>query len=272
MRRITPALLRRFPLPEPDEDADKNSRGIVLVVGGSTTVPGAILLSGVAALRAGAGKLQFGTPREIAIPLGIAVPEALVASGATMNPLVKAADAVLVGPGMPDRPSSATHAREIMRRMAPGARLVLDATALPAIKTRRAEVPAVITPHTSEMAKLLGVEPDEVERDPEGVAMHAAERFGCVVALKGPVTHIAAGGDCYLYEGGSVGLATSGSGDTLSGIIAGLAARGADTLTATLWGVWAHGAAGRRLSRRVARTGFLARELLDEVPRVLAGR
>jgi ADP-dependent NAD(P)H-hydrate dehydratase len=74
----------------------------------------------------------------------------------------------------------------------------------------------------------------------------------------------------FRYAGGGVGLATSGSGDTLAGIVVGLAARGCDALAAAVWGVFLHGEAGARLSRSVGRVGFLARELLDEVPRVLA--
>ena len=78
-------------------------------------------------------------------------------------------------------------------------------------------------------------------------------------------------GRSFTYPGGGVGLATSGSGDVLSGIVGGLCARGTDALTALLWGVWLHGEAGRRLTHRVGRLGFLARELPDEVPALLAG-
>ena len=95
----------------------------------------------------------------------------------------------------------------------------------------------------------------------------AAERFGVVVALKGAESWIATPDGALLrYDGGDVGLATSGSGDTLAGVVSGFAARGADALTAAAWGVFVHGAAGRVLARRMGRVGFLARELLDEIP------
>jgi len=88
--------------------------------------------------------------------------------------------------------------------------------------------------------------------------------------LKGAETHIAGpSGEVYCNRSGNVGLATSGSGDTLSGIIAGLAARGADALQAAVWGVYLHGSAGDRLARRVGPLGFLARELLAEIPAVM---
>jgi NAD(P)H-hydrate repair Nnr-like enzyme with NAD(P)H-hydrate dehydratase domain len=92
------------------------------------------------------------------------------------------------------------------------------------------------------------------------------------VILKGAVTHIAApSGETYRNsQAGNVGLATSGSGDALAGIIAGLAARGADPLQAAVWGVYLHGSAGDRLARRGGPLGYLPRELLAEVPALLA--
>ena len=98
----------------------------------------------------------------------------------------------------------------------------------------------------------------------------AAKRFNAVALVKGRFSFVASpGGDVFRLEGGGVGLATSGSGDTLSGIVGGLCARGADPLAATLWGVWLHAEAGRLLSRRVGRVGFLAREIPDLIPGLL---
>ena len=266
-KKVTPALLRRMPLPRPSEKSDKNDRGIALVIGGSTRLPGPVLLAGIAALRAGAGKLQLGAPRPIAIQLGMSVPEALVASGDGIRAFVGAANAVLIGPGMPQRKSTVAIARRYARLMNEEATLVADAAALPATGVRDR---MVITPHPGEIAALMKIDRRDAERFAPDVALEASARFGCVVALKSDTTFIAFGGDLYAFDGGTVGLATSGSGDTLAGVVAGLAARGADPLTAALWGVWAHGTAGRRLSRRIARFGFLARELLDELPALLA--
>ena len=127
-------------------------------------------------------------------------------------------------------------------------------------------------PHVREMADLLGCEPDEVAADPLGSARRAAAHYGAVALVKGPYSHIAApDGAAFRFEGGGVGLATSGSGDVLAGIVGGLCARGADPLTATLWGVWLHGEAGRILTREVGRLGFLARELLDRIPGLMDG-
>lgn len=278
-----------MPLPALDDEGDKNARGQALIIGSSTQVPGAILLSGVAALRAGAGKLQLATVKGSAIALGLAVPEALVialpstAGGeiagsravASLREHLQGADAVLVGPGMLSGRSAHALLAGGLRLITGRATIVLDAAALESLRHdpdllagRNGRV--ILTPHAGEMASMFGVDASDVEEDPATFARNAADAFDAVVALKGSESWIAGPGGALLrYKGGNVGLATSGSGDTLAGIIAGLAARGADPLTAAAWGVWAHGTAGNALSRRLGPVGFLARELLAEVPRVL---
>jgi hydroxyethylthiazole kinase-like uncharacterized protein yjeF len=280
-----------MPLPALSSNSDKDARGRVLVAGGSAAVPGAVLLAGVAALRSGAGKLQLATVRESAPGLGLAVPEALIVAlpptrageiaaaraVTALRPHATTADAVLLGPGM--LPNRACHrlVAAIVRLLRGDATLVLDAGALIALRGHEQILMplggrAVLTPHAGEMAAVLGIEKRDVEAAAPDAARLAADRFGAVVALKGADTWIAEpNGGLLHYRGGSVGLATSGSGDTLAGIIAGIAARGAPALPAAVWGVWAHGTAGQRLARRMAKVGFLARELLAEVPS-LVGR
>jgi NAD(P)H-hydrate repair Nnr-like enzyme with NAD(P)H-hydrate dehydratase domain len=107
--------------------------------------------------------------------------------------------------------------------------------------------------------------------DPLLAVRRAAETYKATALVKGQYSFIAApDGRAFRFEGGGIGLATSGSGDVLAGIVGGLVARGADTLTATLRGVWLHGEAGRILTERVGRVGFLAREIPDEVPELLS--
>jgi hydroxyethylthiazole kinase-like uncharacterized protein yjeF len=286
---VTRALLRRIPLPQTDDEGDKDARGRVLAVGGSAQTPGAILLAGVAALRAGAGRLQLATVRSVASALGVAVPESLVvalaetrageisgtAAARALSPRVDATDALLLGPGM----SSDGAAHALLRVLAPRLQeetvLVLDAAAILAAPRavallRKLGGRAVLTPHAGEMAALLGVQKERVEAEPATAARDAAARFGVVVALKGPESWIAdPDGTLYHYTGGTVGLATSGSGDTLAGIVAGLAARGAPAAHAAVWGAYLHGAAGQSLARRIGPIGYLARELLDELPALM---
>ena len=129
----------------------------------------------------------------------------------------------------------------------------------------------MITPHTGEMATLLGIPRRAVMADLLGSAREAACRLQAVVALKGATTYIVSPqGEGWFFDEGNVGLATSGSGDTLAGIIVGLLARGATPLKAAMWGVYLHGEAGNRLSHIHGHVGFLARELLDAIPRIMA--
>ena len=285
MIQIDREFLLANPLPAHDGEVDKDARGRVLVVGGSREVPGGVLLASVAALRAGAGKLQIATVESVAVALGLAVPEALViglpetvegsiaAAGADLlAKRLDRCDALLIGPGMMSGPDAAALS-EALAKIECEAALVLDAAGLEcghgAVHARRGH--AVLTPHAGEMAHLLGIERDAVLADPEAVARDAAARLASVVVLKGSTTVIATPeGELHRYTGGGVGLATSGSGDTLAGIVTGLLARGAEPLIAAAWGVYLHGEAGARLSQSYGRIGFLARELLAEVPRVMA--
>lgn len=290
--RITADRLRAMPLPHPGDDADKDGRGRVLAVGGSLEIPGALLLAGTAALRAGAGKLQMATCRSVAPHLGIAVPEALVA-GLPETPgggiAEEAADeicrragrcnTVLIGPGMMDKDAVAALTAKVVAGLEggdPGPTLVIDAEALIGLDSLRAALcrrkgRTIITPHAGEMAGLLDVSRESIEKDPAAAARRVADEFQIVVALKGACTCIVEpGGRLWTYDDGNVGLATSGSGDTLAGVIAGLSARGAEPAQAAAWGVFLHGEAGNRLAARRGMLGFLARELLAEIPPILA--
>jgi len=129
----------------------------------------------------------------------------------------------------------------------------------------------VVTPHAGEMARLLDRDKALIEADPLAAAREAAAGLKGVVVLKGSETLVVSpDGRAWLHRGGVVGLATSGSGDVLAGIVGGLMARGAPPLAAAAWGVCVHAEAGRRLSVRVGPTGFLARELLDEIAGLIA--
>jgi hydroxyethylthiazole kinase-like uncharacterized protein yjeF len=288
MRRITADHLLHTPLPQPDDGGDKDQRGRVLVIGGSVPVPGGALLAGTAALRAGAGKLQIATCQQVALPLGLALPEALVVglpetptgdispeAAEQLRERVARNDAVLIGPGMLDQDAAADLTARVLD-CAPGPAFVLDAAPLVHLQGLRDQLAGhggqvVITPHAGEMAGLLGVTKEVVRSDPLHHAKSAALTLRCVVVLKGAETHIVAPTDeAWIYTDGQVGLATSGSGDTLAGIIAGLLARGANPVLAAQWGVYLHGEAGNRLARSRGPLGFLASELLGEIPVIMA--
>jgi hydroxyethylthiazole kinase-like uncharacterized protein yjeF len=284
MKALTAAELARHPLA-PLASGDKDSHGTILIIAGSRDVPGAPLLTAHAAMRAGAGKLQLAAPDDIAVPLGIAMPEAMVVGFATardggfarsaVSALLEQAaeaDAIVAGPALRGNRAAERLAGELCRLGRP---LALDAALLHALPehkgaARRATVTPVLLPHAGELASLLGCDEREVEADPLGHGRACAARYDCVVLVKGVQSHVVApDGAAWKYRGGGPGLGVSGSGDVLAGLVGGLLARGAAPLTAVLWGVWLHGEAGRALAKKVGPSGFLARELPGEVPALL---
>jgi hydroxyethylthiazole kinase-like uncharacterized protein yjeF len=287
MNDVTPELLQTLPLPDPGE-GDKRTRGDVLVVGGARNVPGAILLAGLGALRAGAGRLQIATSVSNASALAVSVPEALVLglaetpSGSlkseaitSLKPLLERADCVLIGSGLNDDEETSNLTNSVLKSAKPDLRLIVDAGAIRSLRDAKSlikssRVRLVITPHAGEMAALMGIRRDEVEADPVAIAREAAANFNAVVVMKGACTYIASPeNNMASCRAGNVGLATSGSGDVLAGVISGLAARGAAPFVACCWGVFLHGTAGERLAERIGPLGYLARELLVEIPGIL---
>lgn len=291
---VDTALLQGWPVPMPAIEGDKEIRGHVLVLGGSSEMPGAVILAATAALRAGAGKLTVATGKSVAQLVALAMPEARViglaeheSAGfsldavARLDPLADRVDAILVGPGMRDEPATARLVHALLPRfVAAGTSVVLDACAMgallhppaewPADRPWRFERPVALTPHAGEMAHLTGIAKDAICARPDPQALDAARAWNAVIALKGARTVIATpDGTLYQHEGGNVGLAISGSGDVLAGVIAGLAARGAPLDQAACWGVALHARAGERLAGRMGTLGYLAREISQEIPALL---
>lgn len=280
-------LLRRWRLPLPDPGGGKKQRGRVLVVAGSRGIPGAAVLAASAALRAGAGKVTIATPACIAQPMAFAVPESLViamketdAGGIAvhgldaLDELAELEDriqAVLIGPGLPYDDATRGLTAALLEKFSEAA-IVLDAGAMSVARTGiRFAGSVLLTPHAGEMASLTGGTKDAVLADAQAAALDAARTWHSVVALKGAVTWIAApDARAWRHEGGNVGLGISGSGDVLSGLIAGLAARGAPLEQASVWGVALHARAGDKLAKRLGVLGYLAREIPAEVPALMA--
>lgn len=284
---ITAALLRSWPLPLPDSGGDKAERGRALIIGGARELPGTMVLAATAALRSGAGKVQIATGRSIAIHVALAMPESRVvglpesATGAFARasiPLIlersQLADAVLIGPGM-NGGASVMKLLETLIPQLSGRTVLLDATALDALTSRRdllksLEGRAIITPHEGEMKRMLGLDVSADIGDRRELAQAMAAELEAVVVLKGAETIIATpGGEFYINTAGNSGLAVSGSGDTLSGLIAGLAARRAEPIQAAVWGVYLHARAGEILAGRIGPLGYLSREIAAEIPGLL---
>jgi hydroxyethylthiazole kinase-like uncharacterized protein yjeF len=276
--------LERWPLAAPDGDGDKEVRGRVVLVAGSREIPGAAVLAATAALRAAAGRVTIAAPVSIAQSIAFAVPDSRVIaltetkSGGiaaraidALDPFVDRTRALLVGPGLPYDDASAELAAALLPRFAK-ASIILDAAAMGIVRMKalRFRVPVLMTPHCGEMASLTSTPKEAIEAAPAQAAHRAARTWNAVVALKGAVTYLAADAGVWRHEGGNAGLATSGSGDVLAGIIAGLAARGMPLEGAAAWGVALHARAGERLAQRLGPLGYLARELAGEIPALMA--
>ena len=277
---VTPALLRDWPLPEPGNS--KYDRGRILVIGGAAQTPGAVQLAGLAALRVGAGHLTMAVAASAAIALTVAVPEAGVVGlpendrgsvlgndlGAIADDL-HSADVVIVGPGLDDAGQTATLVRRLLPTLNDHAWLVLDAYALSGLpEVEDALEPAagkmVLTPNGREAEILLGRGLQNARVDVPEIA----ERYSAVVSCQGIIADPS--GALWQVSAGHDGLATSGSGDVLAGALGGLLGRHAEGAQSAVWATYVHAAAGDRLAARVGRLGFLAREILDELPGILA--
>lgn len=271
---ITTQVLREWPLP--DVEGDKDARGTALIVGGSPQTPGAVLLAGVSALRAGAGVLQLAAAPSTAPALSIQVPEALVLGVPEkkrppdrLAELATQASAIAIGPGLGDIGHAATLIRFIDAATPAQTPIVLDAYALGALGVEPDLIATnpgryVLTPNREEARRLLDSDIDDLMQ----AAVAISQRYQVVVSLFGRIAE--PGGRTWWEQTGGVGLGTSGSGDVRAGIVAGLLARGADLAQAAAWAAYAHAAAAQRLVPRFGRLGFLARELIDEVPAALS--
>ena len=288
---VTPSLLRDWPLPAPGED--KYSRGAVLVIGGARATPGAALLAGTAALRAGAGKITLAVAESVAVHVGVALPEcgsialpenaggSVTGEGLDrITSYLERADAVLIGPGLDDLELAESLLRALLEREeSPGATddggapaVVLDAYALGGLVRIEDELGPwrgrlVLTPNPTEAGILLGRDVEDLGAD----VAEIARRFDAVVSCQGYIAAPEPTEDSVLWKitTGYGGLGTSGSGDVLAGAIAGLRARGTSDAQAACWGTHLHAAAADRLASKLGPLGFLARELADELPALM---
>ncbi|MGE0314886.1 MAG: NAD(P)H-hydrate dehydratase [Lautropia sp.] len=262
-------------LPRRSVDAHKGRHGHVLVVGGRLGMAGAARLAARGALAAGAGKVTIGpSTASPDRPVDPARPELMQAGLPTHHALPARFDVVLIGCGL----GTDAIARALLRRAldVPGP-LVVDADALgllggdPALARRAAQrsVPAILTPHPLEAARLLGIDTDAVQRDRVAATRRIAARYRAIVVLKGAGSVVAdPSGHAAINTSGGPILATGGTGDVLGGIIAALAAV-ANPASAACAGTWLHGAAADVLAARNGPIGTPAASIAEALPSLL---
>lgn len=265
-------------LPLPALDDHKTSHGHVAVLTGSSAVPGAPVLVARGAARMGAGYVSLGSTQAVIDAAAVQVPEVLktvVSHGDELGPdawerfsgVLERADALALGPGLG---TGEAQAELLELALTYDKAVVLDADALTllAASGRSAlgrKAPTVLTPHPGEMAKLLGLEVADVQRDRVGAAFAASERFGCLVVLKGRDSIVADGSSAAVVTSGGPELATAGTGDVLTGAIAALIAR-TGRADATAAACYVHGVAGSLAADRVGRGGVMAWDVAEALP------
>jgi len=275
LRLATAELLRSVPLRS--EGDNKYTAGHVLVVGGSRGLTGAPSLAALAAMRADAGYVTVAAPASSlpvlekrlleAVKRPLAEDDGTVAASAaeTVLELARRASALAIGPGL----GRGTGPKELVRRVLAEVELpaVVDADALFELEPAEWAGPRVLTPHEGELARLLGRASAEIAAHRLSSVREAADRFGCVVLLKGADTLVAApGAGVIVVSLGLPSLATAGTGDVLTGIVAAFLAKGLEPQRAAAAAAVAQQLAAVEATQRA---GLVASDLIDALPRVL---
>lgn len=270
-------------LPARNRTAYKNQFGHVLVLAGDDGGGGAALLAAESALRCGAGLVSVGTRATHVTAMLTRRPEVMVRAVSDQRAAAELsgrADTILVGPGLGQADWGRALFAAALAAGDESCRLVIDADGLNILASRHENdgdsvaLPqdCVLTPHPGEAARLLGVTTQQVESDRIAAVTALAQRYCCVVVLKGAGTLIAdASGVVAVCTLGNPGMATAGMGDALAGIVAGIVAQQGVSAYWVGRAVQFHAAAGDRAAARLGEASLLAGDVIDELPGVLAG-
>ncbi|MFZ5801029.1 MAG: NAD(P)H-hydrate dehydratase [Candidatus Omnitrophota bacterium] len=267
--------------------ACKNDFGRVFILAGSANMLGAAALAAKAALRSGCGLVTVGVADKLNSTLQKKLPDEVMTrplaqtaegtisstSFSQISDILKRAEVLAMGPGLSRNPST----QKLIRRLAAlDMPMVIDADALNALaeklKVLRAACslkPAakIITPHPGEMARLLGITAQAVQQQRKTIALGAAKKYNSIVILKGHRTVVAApGGKLYINQTGNPGMATAGSGDVLTGMVAALLAQGIEGFQAAKTAVYLHGIAGDLAAREKTQAGMIASDIIEKIP------
>jgi ADP-dependent NAD(P)H-hydrate dehydratase / NAD(P)H-hydrate epimerase len=253
-------------VPRRREGDTKYTAGSVLVVGGSPGLTGAACLAAEAAFRADAGYVAVSVPEASLPVLETLLIEAVKAPRERIDELADRASSLALGPGLGrGREEHALVRRLLAERELPA---VVDADALFELEPERWPAARVLTPHAGELARLLGEDSKWVDAHRLEALRRAVERFDCVVLLKGADTLVGAPGEGVLVcSSGTPALATAGTGDVLTGVIAAFLAKGMDARLAAAAGAIAHGRAAQLAPHQV---GLVASDLIDSLPLALS--
>ena len=279
--RIERNQLASFP-PKRERDSYKGNFGNILVIAGSSSMRGAAAFAALGALRCGAGLVRIASVEKCIDTVAALVPEATYielesddfgymlydSSKAVLMDAIEKADAVVIGCGMGVTPDT----KEITRLVAENAKcpVIIDADGINCIASDidillKKQTEIIITPHTGEMARLLGCECSAVSEDRFGAAEGFAEKYGVTVVLKGAGTVIADSRVTAANHTGNPGMSVGGSGDILAGMIGAMAAQGSSLFDSVCAGVYMHGLAGDADAQKLGQEAMLPRDIIDSI-------
>jgi hydroxyethylthiazole kinase-like uncharacterized protein yjeF len=273
----------RAVLPHRDPTAHKGSFGHAVIIAGSTGKTGAAAMAGFGALRIGAGLVTIAVPRTVNDAVEAKLLEAMTfpvdatqdgtfakSASAALLTFVQDKNAVAVGPGVGRHSETAEMIRALVIEIRQP--IVLDADGINAMAGhrqlfRQVHAPVIMTPHPGEMARFLDTTTTAVQQDRLGIASRVARELNIYVVLKGAGTVIAApDGALAVNSTGNPGMATGGTGDVLTGIIAGLLAQRLSPWHAACAGVYLHGFAGDLAAASRGQMGLIARDVIEAIP------
>ncbi len=274
-------------LPRREGDAHKGSCGSVAVVAASVGMTGAAALAADAVLKSGTGRVCLGVPESLNDILEIKLTEVMtrplpevrenrclsLRALDDVRDMLQRADVFALGPGLGGHRETAELVRRLMAEIE--VPVVLDADGLNAFagcadRLKGQHIPLVLTPHIGEFARLSGLEKKRIVADPIALAREFAQVHGVTLVLKGAPTIVACkDGRVAVNSSGNPGMATAGTGDVLTGLIAGLIGQGADVEIAACLGVYIHGRAGDQACERLGEWGMQAGDIVAELPKAL---
>lgn len=280
-----------MPLPTPllrkNPKAYKNQFGHVLVLAGSRRMLGASALCGLSAMRSGAGLTTLGVPKSLNTTLQKKIspvimtwplaetPQQSFAATAwrNVNKDIKNFQAIAIGPGLSHDASTKKFAHHVIKNSV--IPLVIDADALNALVGKQdvllqSDAIKILTPHVGEFERLTMYHGPWTMDKKKKAALQFAQKYHCFLILKSDRTIVAApNGKTYTNRTGNAGMATAGSGDVLTGIIAAFLAQGLSPFDAAKWGVYLHGKAGDLAAKKISKISMIATDIIDNIPLTL---
>ena len=254
-----------------DAQSHKGNYGKVLVVAGSKGMAGAAMMCGKAAIKSGAGLVKFAAPEEIFNILQVGVPEATCLERDFENIInIHDYEAIALGSGLGTGKSNIPIIKKILNEYR--GKLVIDADGLNCVmkyslygNLTQSHADIILTPHMAEAARLLEIESIDIKKR-ELAAKEIQEAFKTTVVMKGANTLVISDNKVYVNDTGNPGMATGGSGDVLTGVIAALAAQGYSAYESAKIGVYIHGLAGDICEKEIGQIGMTAMDIVEKVP------